>query len=397
VRILFINEHCGYFGGIEQNVADTAMGLRQRGHTCYLAYGMETTKDSTRYQTLFDGCYPCAELHPSVSTLVSQQLPQLIAELVPDAIYVHKVATMPQCLLRTAPTPTIRMVHDHDMCCPRRHKYFTLSGRVCHHKAGWRCWVDGAFVARDPNTRTGFTLRSFAPKLHEMRRNHACNRLLVGSRFMREELLSNGFPAAKVHILPPVVHVSEPQSPFPLPTKPHIVYVGQLIRGKGVDLLLQALRHVTGDYVVTLVGTGNAYDPLVDLSRRLGVADRVHFQGWIDHAQLGAYYSAATVVAVPSRWPEPFGMVGLEAMQHGRAVVAFNVGGIADWLKHDHTGLLVPEQDVQAFGHALQRLISSPALAAHLGERAYSYVQQHYNFSHYLDRLESHLRGVPEP
>ena len=214
---------------------------------------------------------------------------------------------------------------------------------------------------------------------------------------MREELLSNGFPAAKVHILPPVVRIPTSHAPLSLPAKPHVVYVGQLIRGKGADLLLQALRYVTGDYTVTLVGTGNAHDRLVDLSRRLGVADRVHFQGWVDHAQLDTYYSAATVVAVPSRWPEPFGMVGLEAMQYGRAVVAFNVGGIADWLQHDHTGFLVPEQDVEAFGHALQRLISSPALAARLGRQAYAYVRHHYNFSHYLDQLESHLRCVPEP
>lgn len=55
-------------------------------------------------------------------------------------------------------------------------------------------------------------------------------------------------------------------------------------------------------------------------------------------ADLGALYRAATVVAVPSRWPEPCGMVGLQAMHHARPVVDFDVGGIRDWLDDGRNG-----------------------------------------------------------
>ncbi len=281
------------------------------------------------------------------------------------------------------------MVHDHDLCCPRRHKYYLLNGRVCHHKAGWRCYLDGAFLARTP---TGVTWVSIGRKLKDMHRHRRLDALLVGSRFMKRELVQNGFPEEKVHIVPPVVRL-EHLRPSPLPDEPRLLYVGQLIRGKGVDLLLRALTHVRCPFTATIVGTGNAEPHLRALCHRLGLDERVRFQGWVDHDDLDRFYREAKVVAVPSRWPEPFGLIGLEAMHHGRPVVAFAVGGIPDWLVHDVTGLLVPEQDVVTFGKAVERLLTHTDMAASYGRAARERVQKHYSFERYLDRLEIHLSG----
>ena len=69
------------------------------------------------------------------------------------------------------------------------------------------------------------------------------------------------------------------------------------------------------------------------LASKLKISDRVVFTGRVDHEKLESYYAAARLVVVPSRWPEPFGMVGIEAMARGRPVVAFDTGGIGDWLE----------------------------------------------------------------
>ena len=106
---------------------------------------------------------------------------------------------------------------------------------------------------------------------------------------------------------------------------------------------------------------------------------------------LGDYYARAKLVAVPSRWPEPFGMIGLEAMHYGRPVVAFRVGGIPDWLEDGATGLLVPEQDVRAFAAALEKLLGDPPLCAQLGAQAQERVRTKFRFENYLDRLEGFL------
>ena len=376
MRILFVNEKCGYFGGIEQNVAETAAGLRERGHRCFLAFHEATGRQVPEYQANFEECVP---LDP---------FPQAVERVQPDVIYIHKANVQS---LGDAPTGvrTVRMVHDHDLCCPRRHKYYAWNGCICRHKADWRCYLDLAFVARSAGpAKIAFV--SIGEKMTEMRRNQQLALLLVGSAAMREELIQNDFPPDRVEILPPVVRMPL-RAMAPIPAENRILYVGQLIRGKGVDLLLKALPHVRCDYELTIVGVGNARASLEAFCAKLGLGGKVRFEGWVNPQDLGDYYARAKLVAVPSRWPEPFGMIGLEAMHYGRPVVAFRVGGIPDWLEHGITGLMAPEQDVRAFGAALEQLLSDPQLCSQLGRQAQERVRTKFRFENYLDRLEEFM------
>jgi glycosyltransferase involved in cell wall biosynthesis len=142
---------------------------------------------------------------------------------------------------------------------------------------------------------------------------------------------------------------------------------------------------------LTIVGAGNARARLDGLCAGLGLGEKVRFAGWVNPQDLGDYYARAKVVAVPSRWPEPFGMIGLEAMHYGRPVVAFRAGGIPDWLEHGITGLMAPEQDVMAFARALEQLLSDPQLCSQLGRQAQERVRSRFGFEDYLNRLEGLL------
>ena len=391
VRILFVNEKCGYLGGVEQNVADAAAGLRERGHVCGLAYGAETDSGAAAYGALFDERVACVDAGAEGDA--AADLADVIASFGPDVVYYHRVPSV--CAQALPPTlRTVRMVHDHDLCCPRRHKYFAFSGRVCRHGADWRCWLDAAFLERGRG-RWPVRWRSIGRVLREMRANRCLNTLLVGSRFMQEELIQNGFDAPGVHVLPPVVRMDVADPP-PLPAEPGILYVGQLIRGKGVDLLLRALhalRAMRCTFQATIIGSGNAELRLKALCQKLGLGDQVRFGGWVPHDEIGRCYAEARVLAVPSRWPEPFGMVGLEAMRYGRPVVGFDVGGIPDWLEHETTGLLVREQDVDALARSLARVLTEDGLAAKLGANARRRVAERFGFARYVDQLEHYLSG----
>lgn len=392
MNILFVNKHCGYLGGVEQNIAETVKGLKNRGHKCFLVYEALTNRDAQAYMALFDACFSCPELG-SKNPPPEKSFAHIFQKLNPDVVYLHKVDQVNFCEPIRSKTRIVRMVHDHDLCCPRQHKYLRGSGRVCHHKAGWRCWLDLAFLGRDRESPLGFKPISLSKKKKEMQQNYVFDSLLVGSQFMKQELLQNGFSQKKVHILPPVVQKPKSER-TQVPSQNRILYTGQLIRGKGVDLLLQALAKISVNFQVIIAGTGNAEAKLKKMCHQLKLDNRVQFKGWVPHEQLNALYAWAKVVVVPSRWPEPFGMVGLEAMHHGRPVVGFDVGGIPDWIEHGLTGQLVPEQDVQAFANATERLLRSTALARWLGRNAYRQVHKRYSFDGYLDGLENHLRGT---
>lgn len=388
MRILFVNEKLGWFGGVEQNIADTVVGLRARRHTCYLAWVEKTNRRPDDYADLFDGniqstCFGGNE---------GKTLASIEEEFKPDYIYFHKIKELPS---RDGMNqiPWIRMVHDHDLCCPRRHKYYIYNTHVCNKPAGWRCWLDLAWLQKAPESPLRVRFQSLAPHRHEMKQNHSLDLCLVGSRFMKSELTMNGFADNRVQILPPVVR-REKQEIAPVSSEPHILFVGQLIRGKGVDMLLHALSKVTQPFHATIAGEGNARPELEALCGELNLQDKVKFAGWVDNKDLDAYYRSARVLAVPVRWPEPFGMIGLEAMHQSRPIVAFGTGGVVDWLRDGVNGLLVEERDVLGFARALDRLLSEKELAEELGQNGWKLVHSEYSFEKYLDRLTGYLQEV---
>ena len=134
---------------------------------------------------------------------------------------------------------------------------------------------------------------------------------------------------------------------------PHVLYAGRLSPEKGVLELVEAARGL----------------PLVVVGDGL-LRDRVpHAIGAVPHAELGAYYERAAVVAIPSR-REGYGVVAREAMAYGRPVVASAVGGLLEAVEDGVTGLLVPPGDVAALEAALRRVLADEELGAHLGAAA---------------------------
>jgi rhamnosyl/mannosyltransferase len=144
------------------------------------------------------------------------------------------------------------------------------------------------------------------------------------------------------------------------------------------------------------VGEGPLRPLLEEKARSLGV--RATFSGWLEGEALLRAYAEASVVAVPSVWNEPFGLVGLEAMACGKPVVAFARGGIPDWLEHEETGLLVPPKDVPALAAALRRLLEDGALARRLGEAGRRRARERFAMAQHVQRLvEVYQQAVSSP
>lgn len=391
MRILFVNQHGGYFGGVEQHIAHIAPALTRRGHTCDLACGPSAGATAeAEFQSLFSQVIERPELAASAERH-TDWLTTLCRTRTYDAVYMHKLPWLPEH--PGGRTRMVRMVHDHDLTCPRRHKYFAHNGQICEHAAGWRCYLDGAFLARDRDAQLGVRFAPIAPKLEELARHRDLDALLVGSRWMAEQLSVNGVPAARVEIVPPAV--PEPHDvAMMVPLAPTLLYAGQLVRGKGVDLLLAALAQVRGPWLLQVVGTGAQEAELRALTATMGLTDRVTFAGWRSPDEIVRAYRQARLVVVPSRWPEPFGMVGLEAMHHGRGVVAFATGGIPDWLDHGHTGLLVAPQDIRGLATAIERGLYERGLAEQFGRAGRIRARERFSFHASVDRIERALQGA---
>jgi glycogen synthase len=161
------------------------------------------------------------------------------------------------------------------------------------------------------------------------------------------------------------------------PEMPTVLYSGRLVERKGIRELLAAipevLQAVPGARFVLTGGPPTFPASAVAAqwleTQHTPFLERIHFTGWQSPSEMTLRYAAADVLVVPSRY-EPFGMVLLEGMLHGLAIVAADVGGPAEILEHGRTGLLFPPRDVKALSSALQQLLENPDERNALGRAA---------------------------
>lgn len=149
--------------------------------------------------------------------------------------------------------------------------------------------------------------------------------------------------------------------------KPYLLAIGRLVLQKGFDVLLHAYAQAgLTDHELVLAGEGPEREKLQAFAERLGIEERVHFMGRVDRPQAAALFKGCAFFVLPSR-QEPLGIVNLEAMAAGKAVVATRVGGVPEIVLDGETGLLVPGDDMPALAAALSRLAARPDLRAALG------------------------------
>jgi glycosyltransferase involved in cell wall biosynthesis len=139
---------------------------------------------------------------------------------------------------------------------------------------------------------------------------------------------------------------------------------------------------------LAIAGTGSAEPALRTLVAELGLSDAVVLHGQLGDEALGPVLDGAWVHAVPSRWPEPFGLTATEAMMRGPAVVASEVGGLADIVLHERTGLHVPPGDIPALADALTRMLSDRDRADALGRAGRERALEHFSIDNCVAQFE---------
>jgi glycosyltransferase involved in cell wall biosynthesis len=172
--------------------------------------------------------------------------------------------------------------------------------------------------------------------------------------------------------------------------KDSVLFLGRMTNLKGGDVLVKAVSRASSDLrrPIRLVMAGDG--PQRSAWKRLAAQERVDadFPGWLDQGRRMTALSMASVLAVPSIWPEPFGLVGLEAAARAVPAVAFDTGGIRQWLRHDVSGLLVPPSDgYRGMASALAALLDKPDLRERLSRGALARARE-MSLDAHVDGLE---------
>jgi glycogen synthase len=293
------------------------------------------------------------------------RLAELGASFRPDVVHAHGWCAFSALGARPAGVPLVVTLHDYGLCCPK--KTLLRGGAECAKGRGPRCLsCPGTEQGVAKRAGLGLALTATAGRL-----GRGAARFLAVSRHVADRHVQAGLDPGRIQVVPnfldlPDAAAVEPGEPGE-PGGSSVLYVGPDSPHKGRSVLLDAHRRLPAGLArLVLVGGGDE-----------GVAAGVEHAGRLEGAALWHRYQAASVVVVPSVWPEPCPTVALEAMGWARPLVASRTGGLPDLVADGETGLLVRPGDPEALAGALRQLLEDDgrrdAMARAAGVRARSF------------------------
>lgn len=195
------------------------------------------------------------------------------------------------------------------------------------------------------------------------------------------DMIPNGINLASVPQIPVNV-LAEFREKYVAIDQPLIFSVGRLVYEKGYQVLINAMPQILAEFPgakLILAGKGPLMNQLQNLVKGIGVADHVHFAGFITDAERDMFLSMAEVAVFPSLY-EPFGIVALEAIAFHCPVVVSQVGGLAEVVEHAKTGTMIFPDDVGSAVWGILHILTNPGMAADCAANAFLMAKEKYSW-----------------
>lgn len=397
MRILQIDKFfdCGQpaAGGAGTYIPLVSRYLRRAGHSV-IRFGCATDGGPAEMPRFID----YARLTGRVSKLrgavrilhdfaAADKLAQFLRRHEVDVAHVHRIyhhlTPAILTLLRRRVAAVVMSMRDYRLLCPA--KVLVRAGRPCTSCLGHRyynCVRHGC-----TGSRLSAATVAFETFFQRFFRRYIDNvdAFLCPSAFMAEVLISDGFPAGKVQVLP------NPIEPMQIPqpaeqSQGTILYVGRLSLEKGCDLMLDLAQALPARAVV-LAGDG-AMMPQLQAQRKKRGLGNLQLAGHVPHDRLGQYYGRADVVVVPSLCPENSPHSLLEAMLAGRCVVAADHRPIREWVCDGQTGRLFRPGDAGHLAAIVGQALADQEARRQMGSAASAVVRARHDPADITKRLE---------
>lgn len=367
MRILQLTQSFSRNGGVGNYVLRLSQALIEQKHSLMILH--DDARAENLAGALSQRIENFTEYEPKPSPETNQKVIELIEEWNPDVIHIQTNNNFSLETALRSIKPTVKSLHVYDFC-PTGNKYFLGTSKICDHATGIRCLWDMATkrctLSKNPQTFSLFYRRS----LGVLRNDRFPQKVLVASEYARRLALQSGYDEQKVSVLPYFVPIPE-HSPTPHESIPIILFTGRVVPEKGLDRLIRALSFLPKSlsWKCVVDGEGSALEECRKLSHQLDLDSKIEFAGWLHQKKHEEIFRKAFLVATPSLWPEPFGLVGPEAMAFEKPVIGFNVGGIPEWLENEKTGFLVEPENVPEFSKKIEFLLTHPEIANQMGKR----------------------------
>jgi glycosyltransferase involved in cell wall biosynthesis len=338
VRIAVVGATQSVVGGAETYLTWLLATLVARGHDVAFAFEFATAESG---RALDRGIEPLVRW--DLKTLARDAFIKQLAAFEPDIVFLQGCHDQTLELELAPRFRTVMFAHAFYGTCATGWRVHRIPDRrICSRRFGPAClpinFIRGC-GARNPV----HLLNMYSAQRDRSNVVRKLAGVVVASQYMRQLYLQHGVPDGDVHVLPPPAEFApDPAPPEARESRDRVVFLGRLVSGKGGAKAIQAVarcqRAMRRPLHLTLAGEG----PELARCQRLAAKFRVDtdFPGWVGPEERMKLLRNSDVLIVPSLWPEPFGMVGIEAASVGVPAVAYGVGGIVDWLRPGESGEL---------------------------------------------------------
>jgi glycosyltransferase involved in cell wall biosynthesis len=387
MKIVIAHESIDTEGGVETYLETVTAALGARGHQIGLLYFRGNSSRSALVSAA----------HFAIG-IEGRRLEEALGDLRswnPDVCYSHNMGVLEVDRGLLAEWPVVKMLHGFFGTCISGLKMHAFPAeRVCQRTFGAACL--GLYFPRccgQLSPRALVTGYRWATAQRAMFPRYAS--ILVASRYMRDEVARHGGASSRVEVVP-LFSTLKANGPATDGEQDTVLFAGRMTSLKGGHVLIaaaaRASRLLERPVRLLMAGDGPQKEDWRQLAASLNVP--AEFTGWIRFADRARVYQRGTVVAVPSLWPEPFGLIGLDAAALGKPAVAFDVGGIADWLNDGSNGLLVdPSSGVEGLAKAIAAMLRAPEERGRMGRASLEMSRRMSVVSH-VERLERLLQNA---
>ena len=320
-------------------------------------------------------------------------LAAILRDVQPQVIHVHggfgRISPPLLAQLR-ASAPLVGTLHDIRPFCYAMTRRFGPTGQACTRRCGAGCYTSGCFRPTAPLALLAplHFARRWGLDAEAHRQWRAFERVIVPSDYLAALAQQHGCAAGSLRVVPHGIVLSplaaSPQAEEP----PRIVFLGALVDYKGPGLLVDALALLRDlPWQAVLAGEGELAAPLAASVAALGLVQRVELPGRLPSREaVQQLLLSARMLVLPSTVPESFGLAGVEALAAGTPVVSFGLGGVMQWLRPGHNGVVAATCSAEALADAMRPLLLDAALAARLGAAGRADVTLHFDPAQALER-----------
>lgn len=357
MRILLIGERADHHnGGANRVVVETLGHLASAGHAVGLVrHHPEGPVEPGR--------------HFRLTTGDEREWDEIYRNFRPEVVQVHHL-DRPQILgsLRRR-APVCVFFHDQTWICPSGDRL--LRGlKPCHRRFSGFCLAHNYLSGCGGWNPRGNVFRWRRTQALDVVRRLPGFPIQVASQFMRRGLEENAYEASRIDVVP-LFATPPSEEASPNVESGLVLLPSRLVLSKGVHLAIQAMGELKSlRWRLVIAGGGSSRGALEGLARRLGLSSRVDFLGEIGPQELSRWYGRTQLVLFPVLRAEPFGLVGVEALAHGKPIVAIEGGAVDEWLFPGETGLAVRERTPLAFAGAVRELLLDAERCATMGKNA---------------------------